>query len=560
MKKLLIAIGLFISASVSAQVQYGGVIRAQDNTGAVAPIKRTSDNLKVADSTLASRIPQLTLVGSGLKVDATNPNAVINATGSLTAVSQTTTLTLSGQSNTTFQLSGTWVATVQFEATNDNVTWTTIFAYRAGDLAPPAATVINSTNNDIYRCTTAGFGFVRAIVTAYTSGTIVITANATNTTSGVFLNFQLPVGTNTIGAVNINGTVPISIATNTPDVTDRSGRLLGTIANTAFTANAGTNLNTSALALDATLIGGNAKAIARSGAKGTTVAADVTSNPVDANTQALHVTLAGVQATVPVTIATNTPTLQAGSTTAVTQATAANLNATVVGNGTFATQISTALPTGANTIGAVNIAAAQTLATVTTVTAVTAITNALPTGANKIGTVDIATAPATIKGTQGANFLPTQDAKDAGRNPVHYYMLIPVLTSATDALQSLTGTKGGVTVLATATPAVVTTGKTFRVTRIAATYIATATSGYGLIRFRFNTAGVVAITSPVAATLAVGSSAPTTANATDTEEASLADGWEFAAGTGIGISVQGFAAVTGTAVGYILVSLTGYEY
>ena len=67
------------------------------------------------------------------------------------------------------------------------------------------------------------------------------------------------------------------------------------------TANAGTNLNTSALALDATLTGGTQKAIARGGAKGTAVAADITSNPVDANTQALHVNLAGVNSTVPVT-------------------------------------------------------------------------------------------------------------------------------------------------------------------------------------------------------------------------------------------------------------------
>lgn len=52
------------------------------------------------------------------------------------------------------------------------------------------------------------------------------------------------------------------------------------------------------------------------------------------------------------------------------------------------------LPTGTNTIGAVNIAAAQTLATVTTVSAVTAITNALPTGANTIGTVNQGTANA----------------------------------------------------------------------------------------------------------------------------------------------------------------------
>lgn len=57
------------------------------------------------------------------------------------------------------------------------------------------------------------------------------------------------------------------------------------------TANAGTNLNTSALALDATLTGGTAKAINRGGAKGTTVAADITGTAEGADHQALDVQL-----------------------------------------------------------------------------------------------------------------------------------------------------------------------------------------------------------------------------------------------------------------------------
>lgn len=235
------------------------------------------------------------------------------------------------------------------------------------------------------------------------------------------------------------------------------------------------------------------------------------------------------------------------------------------------TAITNALPVGANTIGAVTNAnldvalstrlkPADTLAGVTTVGAVTAITNALPTGTNRIGTVDIGVPPTLGKGTQGAFGFTTQDLKDAGRNQVHYYTLIPVLSTATDALQSLTGTKAGATVTATVTPAVVTTGKTFRVTRLAATYIATAVSGYGIVRLRYQPAGVVAITSPIAATLLVGAGAPTTANSTASEEAALDEGWEFVAATGVGISVQGFAAITPTAVGYVLVSITGYEY
>lgn len=68
-----------------------------------------------------------------------------------------------------------------------------------------------------------------------------------------------------------------------------------TPANLQVTASAGTNLNTSALALDATvakdatLTGGTAKAINRGGAKGATAAADVTSTAEGADHQAIDV-------------------------------------------------------------------------------------------------------------------------------------------------------------------------------------------------------------------------------------------------------------------------------
>ena len=170
-------------------------------------------------------------------------------------------------------------------------------------------------------------------------------------------------------------------------------------------------------------------------------------------------------------------------------------------------------------------------------------------------------AQATLtKGAQGASGVTTQDLKDAGRNPVHYYMLIPVLATATDALQSLTGTKGGATVAATLTPAVITAGKTFRVTRFAASYIATATSGYAIVRLRYNVASLASITGPVAATIAVGAGNPATANSVGMEEATLSEGWEFAAGGSVGISVQGFAAGAAAATGFVLASITGYEY
>lgn len=78
--------------------------------------------------------------------------------------------------------------------------------------------------------------------------------------------------------------VPTSLAT------------LPTLPTGANTIGAVTAPGAAALALDATLTGGTLKAIARAAAKGATAAADLTSNPVDANTQALHVNLAGTNA------------------------------------------------------------------------------------------------------------------------------------------------------------------------------------------------------------------------------------------------------------------------
>ena len=182
------------------------------------------------------------------------------ASGSLAALNAAVTITQSGQSTVTFQLTGTWTAVVSFEASNDNANWTTILSYRAGD-ATISTTVTNSTNNDVYRVTTAGFGFVRARVSAYTSGTVVVTAFSSWNTSGVVLNAPLPVGTNTIGALNqglpgtianswytrlSNGTTAASVSTSGDlGVNDgissggTQGALTLTTANTAYEVKVG---------------------------------------------------------------------------------------------------------------------------------------------------------------------------------------------------------------------------------------------------------------------------------------------------------------------------------
>jgi hypothetical protein len=178
-----------------------------------------------------------------------------------------------------------------------------------------------------------------------------------------------------------------------------------------------------------------------------------------------------------------------------------------------------------------------------------------------IGTVNN---PTLTKGTQGTTGVSTQDLKDAGRNQTNYFMAALVAGTSTEALQSMTGYKSGAAVTATTTPAVVTTAKTYRIQSISITYVWLATAAEAQVNLRANTAGVVAIGSPLVASWVIGEAEAATAavaGGAQTIVIPFPDGMEFAAGTGIGITVLGQSA-TGTAVasGFVKVTVTGYEY
>ena len=174
--------------------------------------------------------------------------------------------------------------------------------------------------------------------------------------------------------------------------------------------------------------------------------------------------------------------------------------------------------------------------------------------------VNLVTLPTLTKNTQGSTGLSTQDLKDAGRNVTNYFHALPIITTAAEVMQSLTGYKGGVAVAATVTPAVVTAGKTYRITEIVLTYIATATIGSMLVNLRANLSGVAIVTSPLVHSWVVGTSAAT-AGVSTTVTIPFPDGLEFAAGTGIAVGVTGLNATQAAAiVGYAQVSILGYEY
>jgi hypothetical protein len=175
-------------------------------------------------------------------------------------------------------------------------------------------------------------------------------------------------------------------------------------------------------------------------------------------------------------------------------------------------------------------------------------------------TANIGTLPTLTKGTQGTTGLSTQDLKDAGRNVTNYFMAAGVAGTNAEVMQLLTGYKGGAAVAATATPAVVTAAKTYRITSITLSYQSLATAGACLFRLRANTSGAGVIGSPLVMTFTVGSLAAV-AGVTNTLDIPFPDGLEFAAGTGIAVGMIGLSAVgAALAAGFGTITIYGYEY
>jgi len=213
-------------------------------------------------------------------------------------------------------------------------------------------------------------------------------------------------------------------------------------------------------------------------------------------------------------------------------------------------------------------------------------TSKLPAGTNYLGQVGTISTdyvpgitiadysqPVVITSDQtSANYTPalynlaTQDLKDASRINFQLFMLTRVAATATETLQSLTGytasTSGSPAagqITATTTPAVVPTGKIYYLQSVVITYVSLATVGSIKVNLRANNAGLVAIGSPIIQSWEVGSTAATV-GAVTTMTFSIPNGLQVYAGTGIGITVQGFDATNAAAAaGYAKVSLIGMQ-
>lgn len=89
----------------------------------------------------------------------------------LNAVQQYLKLSGDGHATAGFQITGTWSATITFESTVDDSTWVAVSATNRAS----GASATTTTSNGIYNLSATGVRSVRARVSAYTSGTAVVT-------------------------------------------------------------------------------------------------------------------------------------------------------------------------------------------------------------------------------------------------------------------------------------------------------------------------------------------------------------------------------------------------
>lgn len=257
---------------------------------AVAITSKRAQHSNLRDSS-GNEIGSTLNASSVYTLDTISPDTT--STGSIATVGNTVTLATNGQSSVGIQVTGSFTGTILIEGTTDGSTWspTTAASLSNGTLQSTITGSFNGQSN------VAGLSSLRLRATAFSAGTATVTLRGSSGVSTIMLDNPIPTGSNVIGAVTQSGTWSVTATQGTA-----------------------TNLKTQAEAYQG----------------GTAVSS---SNP-------LQVTLANTGAnSMAVKVDGTGGSFPISGTVTVQQATAASLNATVVGTGTFATQNTPVAPT-----------------------------------------------------------------------------------------------------------------------------------------------------------------------------------------------------------------------
>ena len=101
-------------------------------------------------------------------LSATSQSGSIQGSGTIAALNQTVVASTAGYGSNFFNITGTWVGTITFQAHNGDFNWANIYVYLA---TTGSYTSSSTTVNTTVQLNCAGYVQVRAIATAWTSGT-----------------------------------------------------------------------------------------------------------------------------------------------------------------------------------------------------------------------------------------------------------------------------------------------------------------------------------------------------------------------------------------------------
>jgi hypothetical protein len=218
-------------------------------------------------------------------------------------------------------------------------------------------------------------------------------------------------------------------------------------------------------------------------------------------------------------------------------------------------------------IGTINVAAAQSIA-VTQATAANLNATAAQGGTWTVqpgntanSTPWLVTGPTLTKGTQPAVGFAVQDLKDSGRSNKNIFLDSFAVAAAAETLMTMSVSTDNAAPT-TGTSYNVTAGKRFRIQSVTAalhTITGNTTAVNVIVRLRTLVGGTAILTSPIQSVLVIPGVATVNGASTPVTVA-IPDGWELASAVGLAVTVACAGFVTTTAAPKVDISIIGYEY
>ena len=206
---------------VNVKVNPSGALTVDSTVSSSALPTGAATETTLASINTKTPIGQTTMSGSRPVVIASDQivptkSQSVTTTGTITALNGTVTVSPNGDASAFIDLRGTWVATVTFQGSIDGTTFFSLPAAPAGS-AQNVAAVTTTAANGAWQVNCAGMVAVRAIATAFTSGTINVTIRTAASAAWVY---NAPVGATNSVAISSGTVTTVSTVTAVTSITN----------------------------------------------------------------------------------------------------------------------------------------------------------------------------------------------------------------------------------------------------------------------------------------------------------------------------------------------------